>query len=761
MVNKRGNNIHDVLGYRTVNNLSIKFQSAISVGVVLSLLAILAVVGFLSNVSLGTVFNEYRETAQQNVDVEGLIEHMYETRMAALRHRINPRLEEATEVHNHIDAIHKSQNDISSHFAEYPEKLEVLEKVNLQATSYETAFMETVSLQESVQELVDRVHTLGHSVRESTGALLDSAIQISDTQTTIKLVHGEESLLLGRLNFEKFLLSNADTELKKSKSYLDEAQSLLGDVSKLAAPGVNRNQVEKIAADIGQYHLLVDQVAEAISKRNNIRHNQLDVLGPQMQKSYGTLVHAIIDWQNNLGIDGASTVSKSKWFMMIFSIIAIGLGAVIALVISNRLSASVQNMASVMGDMSEGNYDIAVDGTENKNEIGMMARALGKFKEAAIERMRLEEENADGRKQADASRREREEVSESISRAVDLLGDGLTRLAEGDLTVKLEEPFIESIDQLRVNFNASVENLQRTMNEIRTNTVSIDESANEMKSAVDELSKRTEQQAASLEETSAALEQVTATVKSTSERSDEASTMATTARSSAEESSKIVGQAVEAMGRIEGASSEISNIINVIDEIAFQTNLLALNAGVEAARAGDAGKGFAVVAQEVRELAQRSAGAAKDIKALITKSGDEVGSGVELVTATGTALDTITGHVNEIASHIESIATAAREQSSGLQEINMAVNQMDQTTQNNAAMVEEATAVTHRVAEDVRNLSGQVGQFNVGSTAALAATAQAAKAVPVADNSQQQPVEHKAAAVAGNTALKADTWDEF
>lgn len=749
-----------------MNKLSIKIQSAISVGVVLFLLAILAVVGFLSNLSVGSVFNDYRSAAQQTVEVEGLVEHLYETRLAALRYRMNPQPAETSDVHKHLEAIHKSQTGISELFADYPDKLEVLTRVEQQATSYEEAFMETVSLQETSDALVDEIHTLGQSIREKTGSLLDTAIENSNTQTTIKLVHGEESLLLGRLDFEKYLLSNSAAQLAESKSELDEAQSLLTEVSEHAAAGFVRNETAEIAAEIGRYHSLVDQVAATIEKRNTIRQGTLDVLGPQMQDSYISLVHAIIDWQEGLGADGSSTVSTTKWFMLVFSIVAIVLGAVIALILSNRLSASVQNMASVMGNMSDGNYEAEVEGADNQNEIGLMARALKKFKEAATERLRLEAENAEGRRQADEARRERESVAQSINDAVDLLGDGLTRLAEGDLTVKLEEPFIDSIDQLRLNFNASVEKLQHTMNEIRTNTVSIDESAGEMQSAVDELSRRTEQQAASLEETSAALEQVTATVKSTSERSVEASNMATTARGSAEESSKVVAEAVEAMGRIEGASSEISNIINVIEEIAFQTNLLALNAGVEAARAGDAGKGFAVVAQEVRELAQRSAGAAKDIKTLITKSGEEVGSGVELVTATGAALDTITGHVNEIASHIESIATAAKEQSSGLQEINMAVNEMDQATQNNAAMVEETTAVTHRVAEDVRNLSGQVGQFNVGSTAALAATARAAMettepAVPVADNTSPKPAVNKPLPVAGNTALKTDTWDEF
>ncbi len=746
-----------------MDKLSIKFQSAVSVGVVLSFLAILAAIGYISTISLGGAFTEYRGTARQAVMVNGLAADLFEIRMSALRYRVEPTPAQAESVYGSIQKIQDAREDLETLFASDPQSLATLEAADQQTHSYSAAFREMVALQESREVLVGEAGSLGEAARESIAALLGDTISKLNGDTTGKLVKTEESLLLGRLYFEKFLLTNGEAELTTARQNLGESQSALSSISESPFAGVSKSQITEIGTEIDSYIASVDQVAGIIAKQNGIRENTLDVLGRQMQDTYLTVVDKIVARQDVLGPAGAATVSNTKWFGLIFSIVAVILGAGIAFFLSNRISASVEKMAAVMDEMSEGNYEIEVKGAEHQNEIGMMARALEKFKEAANERIRLEQENAEGRKHADEAQREREQVSESLTRAVDLLGDGLTRLAEGDLTVKLEEPFIESIDQLRLNFNASVEKLQQTMTEIRTNTVSIDESANEMQTAVDELSKRTEQQAASLEETSAALEQVTATVKSTSERSDEASEMATTARGSAEESGKVVASAIEAMGRIEGASSEISNIINVIDEIAFQTNLLALNAGVEAARAGDAGKGFAVVAQEVRELAQRSAGAAKDIKALITKSGEEVGSGVELVTATGAALDTITGHVNEIASHIESIATAAKEQSSGLQEINMAVNQMDQTTQNNAAMVEEATAVTHRVGEDVRSLSGQVGQFNVGSVSELAAVAQAAteQPTPVADKTPPKPARHATPVVDGNTALKADDWDEF
>ncbi|SIR27264.1 methyl-accepting chemotaxis protein [Rhizobium sp. RU20A] len=286
-------------------------------------------------------------------------------------------------------------------------------------------------------------------------------------------------------------------------------------------------------------------------------------------------------------------------------------------------------------------------------------------------------------------------------------------LADGDLTETMRGSFRGSFEELQSNVDAAMKTLRTVMGEVLATIDMINGGTGELRSAANDLSKRTEQQAASLEETAAALEQITSAVANSTDRSLQAATMVTEARRNTEQSSTVVRQAIEAMERIEQASSGISQIINVIDEIAFQTNLLALNAGVEAARAGEAGKGFAVVAQEVRELAQRSATAAKDIKALIHRSSAEVTSGVALVTQTGSVLDTIQGNVAAIDEQVRSIAGTSREQSTGLQEVNTAVNHMDQATQQNAAMVEEQTAATARLAEETGRLRTLVGRFRI------------------------------------------------
>jgi methyl-accepting chemotaxis protein len=387
------------------------------------------------------------------------------------------------------------------------------------------------------------------------------------------------------------------------------------------------------------------------------------------------------------------------------------------LVHGNSIANGIHLVRNSMKRITEGDYDSQVEGTDRRDEIGGMAHSAELFRKAAIEKRELEESSKIQREQNETERETRTATMEADTRAlklaVDALGEGLTRLSKGDLCAAITGPFPADLERLRTDFNEVATNLKRVMTEIATNSSSIYANSQQMRSAADDLARRTEQQAASLEETSAALSEITETVKTATDRAEEASHMVDNAKVYAEKSGAVVNDAMSAMNRIEDATDEIGKIINVIDEIAFQTNLLALNAGVEAARAGEAGKGFAVVAQEVRALAGRAADAARDIKTLVTRSNDEVRSGVDLVTATGEALHRIGEDVLRINEHVKAIVTSAREQSVGLSEINSAVGQMDQVTQQNAAMVEQTNAASHTLASDAENLSRLVGQFKV------------------------------------------------
>jgi methyl-accepting chemotaxis protein len=450
--------------------------------------------------------------------------------------------------------------------------------------------------------------------------------------------------------------------------------------------------------------------------------------------------------------------------------LVIGIGVTIAiaigggLLLSGGIAGPVAAMTAAMRRLASGDNGVAIPATDRKDEIGEMAAAVATFKEAAIEKIRIQGAAADQHRATEAERaavaEEKAETERSDAVNIGALTEALDRLAGGDLTHRITIPFSPKAESLKTNFNAAAERMQSAMKAIAVATGGVSSGSDEIASASDDLSRRTEQQAASLEETAAALDEITATVRKTAAGAKEASSVVAVARSDAEKSGKIVNQAVSAMTEIETSSNQVSQIIGVIDEIAFQTNLLALNAGVEAARAGDAGRGFAVVAQEVRALAQRSADAAKEIKTLISTSTQQVEAGVNLVGQTGEALQRIVDQVASIDALVTEISASANEQSTGLHEVNTAVNQMDQVVQQNAAMVEQATAATHSLKSEANELSALVGRFKLGGEAMAAPAPRAAPARP---DTFVRPGRPAAPVVRGNTAVaaKVDDWEEF
>ncbi|EBA15395.1 methyl-accepting chemotaxis protein [Roseobacter sp. SK209-2-6] len=436
-------------------------------------------------------------------------------------------------------------------------------------------------------------------------------------------------------------------------------------------------------------------------------------------------------------------------------LVGVGIGVSILMSVAGMLFARsitgpVGRICEQMNAVSAGDLETEVTSASRGDEIGDIGKTLVSM-QADLKQARIAEDA-------------RREDQKAQAKVVETLSAGLLRLSNGDFSEVIREAFPGEHEKLRADFNKTVETLSNTVSQVIDNASSISNGAAEISQSSDDLSHRTESQAATLEETAAALEELTASVKSAAEGARSVENIMGEAKAEAENSGEVVQSAVAAMTEIEQSSSSIAQIISVIDDIAFQTNLLALNAGVEAARAGEAGKGFAVVASEVRALAQRSSDAAMEIKTLIGDSSKQVERGVDLVGKAGEALHSIVERVSHISSLVTDIAEGAVEQSTGLGEINTGVTQLDQVTQQNAAMVEEATAAGHMLKTDAQNLTELVGRFRVkgGSVIAAPKPSQAASSTPSAhgeDDWAMEPAAAAATAVDGNAAQKM--WDDF
>ena len=541
--------------------------------------------------------------------------------------------------------------------------------------------------------------------------------------------------------------------IRAAQAAIDEK---MGEYEKLLASGEQKSAFAKLKDDWAAY---TTQNATLLQNSESNPAAAKAEFETASQSAFYTVeddILALID----LNSKGAAAVSErsasiyeqARDFIMATAVAGVLVALGLMVLMMQTIARPIARMADAVGRLVEGDLHVEIECQRRHDELGSLARALDSFKALFA---------------ADQARTAAElENARATQVTIDAIGEGLVELAKANLTHHVAENGHGALGQLHVNFNEAVAQLAQVMDEIVVGCEAIRRGTDEIAAASGDLSRRTEQQASAIAVTSRTMNEFTGTVRVTADNARQTSTRLTNTRQTAESVDTTAHQAIEAMRAIEGSSREMAEIIGVIDGIAFQTNLLALNAGVEAARAGDAGKGFAVVANEVRALAQRSADAAKDIKALITTSTEQVSGGVALVESSGDALRRIVGEVTAISDLVDGIAEAAQRQSSGIEEISSMVNSMDEFTQQNAAMVEESSASTHNLSDETGRLMEQLGRFRLqrsGGGSAYGAPAKTASFdVDAAFPSQAARRAAPAPQISGANALKMeDDWAEF
>ncbi|MDO8608620.1 MAG: methyl-accepting chemotaxis protein [Phaeospirillum sp.] len=631
--------------------------------------------------------------------------------------------------------------------------------------SYQANFATLIDLRHKRDRLVNEgMNPIGAKADKMISDLVETAQTRKEWELASEIGQVQEGLMRMRVAALRFLTTPDKAGAEEVKTLRVAMNRDISHVLPLVKDPQLRKAVEE-ATDLAiKYEAAFQEAAVAVLERNHLAN---DVMSAQAAE-FGDLATKTrlsqAAYLDQMDKELTADLAAQEMSNIIISVIAILLGLTFAILIARSILTPIAAMTGAMGLLADGKLDTQVPALDRHDEIGEMAKAVQVFKQNGIDKVRMEAEQRaaeEAARQAEEEQRKREaaivaEVAEvakaassgDLDRRIDLEGksgfllnlcEGVNNLvhltgialkdvagvlgavAQGDLTRRITADYAGVFGQLKGDVNLTADKLFEVVSNINEATGQITGASGEVAAGSQDLSERSEQQASALEETAASMEELSATVRQNAANAQQANQLAAGAREVAAGGGQVVSDAIAAMSRIEGSSQKIEDIVGMIDEIAFQTNLLALNAAVEAARAGDAGKGFAVVAQEVRNLAQRSAQASKEIKGLIAESSTQVRTGADLVKGAGRTLEEILGSVKRVADIVAEIAAASAEQASGIDQVNQAITQMDEMTQQNAALVEESTAAAHSLEDQARHLGEVMAFFHTGDEGKAAA----------------------------------------
>lgn len=739
-------------------------------------LILVGAVGVFATLRLAALLTDYSETSEQVFLAGEVAEDLFEANIAQTAYRRAPTAENVAEVQSNLSDVTAIQDRLTTAFAEYPDLLDIAAQVAADVAEYEQWFDEAKGQQalrkEQVAGLMENADAVLQNSRNTVNLLL--------FDNNARARNGLEDMLLeflqARIFVERYLLTNDPDDFLTATGHYDRAAGRIADAVESIDTPERKAAATQVQTSLQAFWTFARGAREAIELRNVIRL-ELDRLGQKMLDDNDQIVITAAENQRQIAASAQRVSLIVVVALVVFSSMAVAGSLVLSRRVSCGIVTTVDKAIDEMRQLADGNLEVAITGTEAKNEFGDIARALVVFrdntqaarvaeaKQRAAEAAAREKEAADAERQARAEE-ERQAKIEAARRAMitdlsNAVGFAVNAGAEGDfsqrITTRFDEPelqtlaeaingMLDNVEQgvaetarvmscmatgdlteriagdprgifadLKRNVNESLENLSRLVIEIAGQCDGVGAEASEMTTQSQELARRAEQQAASLEETSAAMEEISASARSSAEGATEAASFANTASMQVDEAGKVVSSAVEAMADIRDASNRIGEIVTVIDGIAFQTNLLALNASVEAARAGSAGKGFAVVATEVRALAQRSGEASQDIKTLIEESASQVRRGVDLVEETGRTLDEIMAGVRKMAETMRELTTTAREQATGVGEVTSAITQLDVITQKNASLADNSRENASKLRQQAEHMRDLLGTFRTNA----------------------------------------------